>query len=113
MTTIAESDARSLLFVRLARLDADLLREARRGVAMCFGPEDFATAMGIDPHVDGMTTPAQTVAIAAVAAGIEPLGVPGTVADSSDLYADRTLAMHARRIGMRGAVCIHPGPVSA
>jgi citrate lyase subunit beta/citryl-CoA lyase len=89
---------------------AAIARASSRLVALCFGAEDFSTAMGIDPLAEGMSGPAQSVAIAA-AAGIEPLGLPGTVGDFSDPEAYRALAVHARRIGMRGAVCIHPAQV--
>ena len=67
--------------------------------------------MGIDPLTEGMSWPAQAVALAAAAAGIEPLGLPGTVGDFSNPEAYRALAVHAKRIGIRGAVCIHPAQV--
>ena len=89
----------------------DIARASPRLVAMCFGAEDFATAMGIDPLTEGMSWPAQAVAIAAAAAGIQPLGLPGTVGDFSNPEAYRALAVHARRIGISGAVCIHPAQV--
>ena len=90
---------------------ASIARASTRLVAMCFGAEDFSTAMGIDPLQEGMSWPAQAVAVAAVAAGIHPLGLAGTVGDFSNPLAYRELAVHAKRIGMRGAVCIHPAQV--
>ena len=90
---------------------ASIARASTRLVAMCFGAEDFSTAMGIDPLQEGMSWPAQAVAVAAAAAGIQPLGLAGTVGDFSDPLAYRALAVHAKRIGMRGAVCIHPAQV--
>ena len=89
----------------------DIARASPRLVGLCFGSEDFSTAMGIDPLAEGMSWPAQAVAIAAAAAGILPLGLPGTVGDFSNPEAYRALAIHARRIGIRGAVCIHPAQV--
>ncbi|MDB5943225.1 MAG: hypothetical protein JWQ13_2791 [Ramlibacter sp.] len=88
-----------------------IARSSRRLVAMCFGAEDFSTAMGIDPLTQGMSWPAQAVAIAAAAAGIQALGLPGTVGDFSNPEAYRALAVHAKHIGIRGAVCIHPAQV--
>ncbi len=88
-----------------------IARASPRLVAMCFGAEDFSTAMGIDPLTEGMSWPAQAVALAAAAAGIEPLGLPGTVGDFSNPEAYQALAVHAKRIGIRGAVCIHPAQV--
>ena len=90
---------------------ASIARASTRLVAMCFGAEDFSTAMGIDPLPEGMSWPAQAVAVAAAAAGIQPLGLAGTVGDFSDPPAYRALAVQAKRIGMRGAVCIHPAQV--
>ena len=91
---------------------AAIARASPRLVAMCFGAEDFSTSMGIDPLTEGMSWPAQSVAIAAAAAGIEPLGLPGTVGDFSNPVAYEALALHAKRIGIRGAVCIHPAQVA-
>jgi citrate lyase subunit beta/citryl-CoA lyase len=88
-----------------------IARASPRLVGMCFGAEDFSTAMGIDPLTEGMSWPAQSVAVAAAAAGIQPLGLPGTVGDFSNPEAYHALAVHARRIGIRGAVCIHPAQV--
>lgn len=79
--------------------------------SLLFGVEDFGAAMGMESRVEGMTGPAQTMAIAAAAAGLQPMGLPGSVADFSNPEAYRALAVHARRIGMRGAVCIHPAQV--
>lgn len=90
---------------------ASIARASTRLVAMCFGGEDFSTAMGIDPSPQAMTWPAQAVALAAAAAGIQPLGLAGTVGDFSNPAAYRELVLQARRIGMRGAVCIHPAQV--
>lgn len=88
-----------------------IARASPRLVGMCFGAEDFSTAMGIEPLTEGMTWPAQAVALAAAAAGIRPLGLPGTVGDFSNPQAYRALAVHGKHIGVRGAVCIHPAQV--
>lgn len=82
-----------------------------RLVALCFGVEDFSTAMEIEPVPDSMLWPAQAMAVAASAAGLVPIGLPGSVADFTDLAAYRSLVMRARSIGMRGAPCIHPAQV--
>lgn len=87
-------------------------RASRRLAALVFGVEDFAATLGIVPHRDAMTGPAQTVVIAAVAAGLQPIGLPGSVADFSNPSAYRALVEHARRIGLRGSVCIHPAQVA-
>ena len=90
---------------------AQIARASPRLVAMCFGGEDFATAMGIDPLPEGMAWPAHAVAVAAAAAGLVPLGLPGSVGDFSNPQAYQALAVQAKRMGIRGAFCIHPAQV--
>ena len=82
-----------------------------RTSAILFGSEDFSAALGIEAHPDGLTMPAQQVILAAVAAGVQPMGLPGSVAGFGDAEAYRALCQRARRIGMRGAICIHPAQV--
>lgn len=84
---------------------------SKRLSGLLFGVEDFGAAMGMESRPEGMTGPAQAMAIAAAAAGLQPLGLPGSVADFSNPEAYRALAVHAKRIGMRGSVCIHPAQV--
>lgn len=86
-------------------------QSSRRLSALLFGTEDFGASMGIEARPEGMSGPAQMTAIAAAAAGLQPMGLPGSVADFSNPDAYRSLAMQARRIGMRGAICIHPAQV--
>lgn len=78
---------------------------------LLFGTEDFGAASGIASAPEGMALPAQLMALAAAAAGLQPLGLPGTVAEFTDLDAYRAVAMKARALGMRGAICIHPAQV--
>ena len=79
--------------------------------ALLFGTEDFGAATGLDSTPESMSVPAQIVALAASAAGLHPMGLPGTVAEFTDADAYRAVAMKARRIGMRGSICIHPSQV--
>ena len=79
--------------------------------ALLFGSEDFGAATGIESAPESMSVPAQMMALAAAAAGLHPMGLPGTVAEFTDLNAYRAVAMKARGIGMRGAICIHPAQV--
>lgn len=95
----------------LGRL-AEIAHSSPRLVAMAFGSEDFSAAMGIAPRPEAMAYPAQALAIAAVAAGLHPLGLPGSVAEFNDREAYTRLAVQARSLGLRGAVCIHPSQVT-
>lgn len=85
---------------------------SRRLLGLCFGSEDFAAAMGVPPCPTSLAWPAQAVAIAALAAGIQPLGLPGSVGDFSDLGGYQDLVRHAKLLGMRGSVCIHPAQIA-
>lgn len=79
--------------------------------ALLFGTEDFGATTGLESIPESMSVPAQMVALAASAAGLHPMGLPGTVAEFTDADAYRAVAMKARRIGMRGSICIHPAQV--
>ena len=89
----------------------DIAQSSSRLTALCFGSEDFATAMGVDPSPEALAWPAHAVAVAAVAAGLQPLGIAGSVANFSDIDAYRELIVQSKRLGMRGATCIHPAQV--
>lgn len=83
-----------------------------RLVAVSLGSEDFAMEIGGEPATDVLTYPKQRVAIAAVANGLMPMGVIGSVADFANLEGYRASARLARRFGFRGSACIHPNHVA-
>jgi citrate lyase subunit beta/citryl-CoA lyase len=89
-----------------------IAQSSPRLAALLFGTEDFGAAMGIASTPESMALPAQMMALAAAAAGLQPMGLPGTVAEFTDLQAYRAVAMNAKAIGMRGAICIHPSQVA-
>jgi len=82
-----------------------------RLVGMSLGSEDFAMEMGSEAATDILAFPKQQIAIAAIAAGIMPMGIIGSVADFADLEGYRKSARLARRLGFRGSACIHPNHV--
>jgi citrate lyase subunit beta/citryl-CoA lyase len=77
-------------------------------VALSLGAEDFALSAGMLPEAEGLFYPKQQVVFAARAAGIQPLGFVGTVADYKDQEAFRAIVRRSRRLGFVGASCIHP-----
>ena len=93
-----------------ARID-EIAVSCSRLVAMSLGSEDFAMEMGVPPTTDTLSYPKQRLAIAAVAAGLMPMGIVGSVADFADLEGYRASARLARRFGFRGSACIHPNHV--
>ena len=102
----------ALLESPLAVCNALAIAQATQRLSgLLFGTEDFGAALGIASAPEGMAVPAQMMALAAAAAGLQPLGLPGTVAEFTDLDAYRAVAMKARAIGMRGSICIHPAQV--
>ncbi len=83
-----------------------------RLISVGLGSEDFAMEIGGEPATDVLFYPKQRVAIAAVANGLLPMGVIGSVADFKDLDGYRASARLARRLGFRGSSCIHPNHVA-
>jgi citrate lyase subunit beta/citryl-CoA lyase len=93
-------------------LNADAIAGCHERVRVLnFGVEDFAQAMGTPPSAVAMSMPAQMVAMAARANGIPAIGLPGTVAEFTDLAAFRRTAELARELGFVGSGCIHPAQV--
>ena len=90
---------------------AAIAKASPRLVALCFGSEDLAAAMGVEPSPESLCWPAQSMAFAAMAAGLTALGLPGSVGNFTDLAAYRAIVQRAKRLGMRGATCIHPAQV--
>jgi citrate lyase subunit beta/citryl-CoA lyase len=82
-----------------------------RVVALGLGVGDFSIATGV-PH-DGLTVTiaAQSVVVAAVAADRVPLGLTSTITNFADEEGFRSAVAEARRIGFRGAPCVHPAQV--
>lgn len=94
-----------------ARID-EIAGANARLVALSLGSEDFAMEMGMPAATDTLSYPKQRLGIAAVAAGLMPMGIVGSVADFADLEGYRAAARLARRYGFRGSACIHPNHVA-
>jgi len=94
-----------------ARAD-EIAAASSRLVSVGLGSEDFAMEIGGDAATDILAYPKQRVAIAAIANGLMPMGIIGSVADFRDLEGYRASARLARRMGFRGASCIHPNHVA-
>lgn len=90
----------------------EIARASARVAAMTLGSEDFASSAGMEPIADALYAPKVQTVVAAAAAGVLPLGFIGTVADYRDLDAFRATVERSRRIGFRGAGCVHPSQVA-
>ncbi|MDB6454931.1 HpcH/HpaI aldolase/citrate lyase family protein [Falsirhodobacter sp. 20TX0035] len=75
------------------------------------GAEDIAADCRMDPVADALVLPKQMIVFAARAAGIEPFGYVGTVADYTDLDGLREAVRRGRRMGFSGGSAIHPDQI--
>jgi citrate lyase subunit beta/citryl-CoA lyase len=89
----------------------DIARSSPRIVALTLGGEDFATDAGIAPEPELLMGAKQQTVYAARAAGVQPLGLVGTIAQYQDLDAFRSTVALSRRVGFTGASVIHPAQV--
>ena len=86
----------------------EVAKASARVVAMTLGAEDFALSAGMQPDPEGLLYPKQQTVLACRAAGILPLGFVGSIAEYKDQDKFRRTIAQARRLGFRGAFCIHP-----
>jgi citrate lyase subunit beta/citryl-CoA lyase len=91
----------------------DILSSSPRVSFVAVGAEDLTLSLGISPSLEGdeVLYAKSKVIIDAGAAGVVPLGLPGTIADFSDLEGLRKSALKGKRMGFKGAFAIHPAQV--
>lgn len=106
---------RVLVLVETARGVLEAAAIARQSARICglvFGAEDFTADAGLVRTREGAElTPARAaVAIAAYAAGVDPIdGIFADFRDEAGLIADTT---EARRLGYTGKTLIHPAQIA-
>jgi citrate lyase subunit beta/citryl-CoA lyase len=89
-----------------------------RIVSIALGSEDFTLDIEVEPSKTGqeyLYGKAQMIVVARLA-GVQPLGIVGSIADYRDLDGMAAAIRHARQLGYMGASCIHPaqvGPLNA
>lgn len=81
--------------------------------AMMFGPEDYAAEFGLSADVADFSMPATLVAAAAVAAKRLAIGIPGSLANFTDIEDFTEKVRRARSMGYRAAAAIHPAQLAA
>jgi citrate lyase subunit beta/citryl-CoA lyase len=89
----------------------DIARAHPLVAGLLVGAEDLAAECGAQPDDELIVLAKRRMVIAAVAAGVAPLGTLGTVADFRDADRIRDLVARSRRSGLVGATCIHPALV--
>jgi citrate lyase subunit beta/citryl-CoA lyase len=96
-----------------AVMEALAIAEAADSViGLGLGVEDYATQMGTLPTPQLLVPAAFQVIQAARAAKIEPLVVPDTIADYTDIERFHNASQSARALGASGGFCIHPSQVA-
>ena len=80
-------------------------------IGLVLGSEDLALALGVEPSAEALMHPAQQMVMAARAFGKIPLGVLGSLAAFDSDEGFQNAVRCGRRVGMAGAVCIHPKQV--
>ncbi len=80
--------------------------------ALAFGAEDYCAAMGIAPLPHALALPAQMIAMAAHAVGLECWGPAAGIGNIDDPVAYAATARTARELGFTGAMAIHPRQVA-
>jgi citrate lyase subunit beta / citryl-CoA lyase len=83
-----------------------------RLIGLSLGSEDFSAEVGMQSDPEGLFYPKQQTIFAARAAGIEPMGFIGSIADFRDQEAFRAIVRRSRRLGFICASAVHPLQVS-
>ena len=89
----------------------EIARASPRIAGMLIGAEDLAAECGAAADDEIILMAKRQMVLAAVAAGVAPLGTLGSVADYRDADRIRALVARSRRAGLVGASCIHPALV--
>lgn len=81
--------------------------------ALMFGPEDYAAEFGLPSDEAELDIAAALLAAAAVAAKRLAIGIPGSLANFTDIKGFTEKVKRARRLGFRAAAAIHPAQLPA
>src|SRR5437763_9196611 len=94
----------------LSHLDG--IARAPRVASLMFGSEGYAAELGMPADFPAINFAAALVAAATTAAGLLAIGLPGSVANFSDLDTLANTAARARGLGFRAAAAIHPAQLA-
>lgn len=82
-----------------------------RSVALSLGSEDFSLSMGMTPDEETLFGPKQQMVACANEAGLLPMGFVGSIAEFRDIERFRRIVRRSKKMGLKGATCIHPNQV--
>lgn len=86
----------------------EMISHAPNLCALMFGVEDYAANLGVSADSEAMNLPATLIAAAAAAAQLLPIGLPGSLANFTNLAGFAAKVTRARALGFRAAAAIHP-----
>lgn len=92
-------------------LAAPIVATGPRLNALAFGIEDLSAAMHVRPTSAFARGPAQMVALAAAAAGLESWGLAGSIAEFSRPAAFARSVALSKALGLTTILCVHPRQV--
>lgn len=111
---MAEGTVKMILLVETAegflRLE-EIAKADPRVIAMSLGSEDFGLSMAMATDPETLYMPKQMLVAAANAGGVLPMGFVGSIAEFRDEDRFREIVRRSKRLGLRGASCIHPTQV--
>lgn len=84
------------------------IRASNRVCGAMLGPEDYAKDMGHSPTIAANDWANIAVLNAARAAGVTPIGFPGSITIIRDMDLFRAQVERANELGFRGAAVVHP-----
>ena len=87
------------------------LVSVKRLAALAFGPEDYATSLGLEPTLRVVSYAAHSVALAARTADLEAWGPAGSIAEFKNLSRFRRTIQVSVAAGFTACFCIHPEQV--
>ncbi|OZI74856.1 HpcH/HpaI aldolase/citrate lyase family protein [Bordetella genomosp. 12] len=86
----------------------DIASASPRAMGMMLGSEDYSLDVGALPTPDALFYPSMMVLNAARAAGIQPMGFIGSIAQLGSPEEFAVTLERAKSLGFRGAVIVHP-----
>jgi len=90
---------------------AQHLVSLKRLTALCFGPEDYATSLGLEPTLRVLAQAAHAVSLAARAVDLDAWGPAGSISEFKKLSRFRRVVQVSMALGFTGCFCIHPDQV--
>ncbi|MBB1488160.1 HpcH/HpaI aldolase/citrate lyase family protein [Oceanospirillum sediminis] len=86
----------------------EIARASQRLAGLGMGTEDLALEMGMQNTPETLSGPCQQLIMAARGAGIQPIGLAGSMAEFRDMDKYQRQLQLGYQLGFQSAFCIHP-----